>query len=107
MLYEVITIPHLPLFAPLQPWLERLPDGPDTQALARLADEQAIETASGCRVRFVPPKADGLAYECRIGETGEVVITSYSIHYTKLYEVSRAMHSWATIWLGSIVKSAP
>lgn len=65
-------IPHLPLFAPLQPWLERLPDGPDTQALARLADEQAIETASGYRVRFVPPKADGLAYECRIGETGEV-----------------------------------
>lgn len=65
-------IPQSPLFAPLQPWLERLPAGPDTQALARLAEQHLIETSSGRRVRFVPPKADGLAYECRIGETGEV-----------------------------------
>jgi hypothetical protein len=60
------------LFDPLRPWLEQLPGGPDTSALARLAERHPIHAANGQRVRFVPPQADGLAYECRIWESGEV-----------------------------------
>ena len=61
-----------PLFAPLRPWLERLPPAPDTRALAALADELPVTTDSGQRIRFAPPVEDGQAYECRIWERGEV-----------------------------------
>lgn len=61
-----------PLFAPLRPWLEQLPAGPDTRAVTELAERFPIRTANGRVVRFVPPQADGLAYECRIWESGEV-----------------------------------
>lgn len=61
-----------PLFAPLRPWLAQLPPGPDTRAVAALAERHSIFTANGRQVRFVPPQADGLAYECRIWESGEV-----------------------------------
>lgn len=62
----------LPLFDPLRPWLELLPSSPDAAAVAALASEQPILTENGQRIRFVPPQPDGLAYECRIWESGEV-----------------------------------
>ncbi|MBS1161313.1 MAG: putative transrane protein [Proteobacteria bacterium] len=61
-----------PLFDPLRRWLEQLPAGPDTGAVAELARRFPITTENGRTVRFVPPQADGLAYECRIWESGEV-----------------------------------
>lgn len=61
-----------PLFAPLRPWLAQLPPVPDAGAVAALAQRCPIFTANGRQVRFVPPQADGLAYECRIWESGEV-----------------------------------
>ncbi|MBU1365233.1 MAG: DUF3025 domain-containing protein [Gammaproteobacteria bacterium] len=61
-----------PLFAPLWPRLDRLPPAPDTLAVARLAEQFPIHTANGQRVRFVPPRPDGLVYECRIWASGEV-----------------------------------
>jgi len=60
------------LFDPLRPWLDQLPPRPDTRAVAELAERSPIHTANGRQVRFVPPQADGLAYECRIWENGEV-----------------------------------
>ncbi|MGE5472358.1 MAG: DUF3025 domain-containing protein [Bacteroidota bacterium] len=60
------------LFDPLRPWLEQLPPGPDTRAVAELAERFPIHTENGRQVRFVPPQPDGLAYECRIWESGEV-----------------------------------
>lgn len=62
----------LPLFDPLRRWLEQLPPQPDSTALAELAQRSPIRTANGRQVRFMPPQADGLAYECRIWESGEV-----------------------------------
>lgn len=61
-----------PLFDPLRPWLDRLPQAPDASAVAELAEEFPIHAANGQRVRFVPPRPDGLVYECRIWESGEV-----------------------------------
>jgi len=61
-----------PLFAPLQKWLAQLPPQPDSGAIAALAERHAIHTENGRQIRFVPPQADGLAYECRIWESGEV-----------------------------------
>jgi hypothetical protein len=61
-----------PLFNPLRPWLDRLPQTPDASAVAKLSEEFPIHTANGRRVRFVPPRPDGLVYECRIWESGEV-----------------------------------
>ena len=61
-----------PLYDPLRHWLERLPPGPDTAAVAALAESFPIVTPNGRRIRFVPPQADGLAYECRVWESGEV-----------------------------------
>jgi len=61
-----------PLFAPLRRWLDQLPPRPDASAVAELARRFPIHTANGRPVRFVPPQADGLAYECRIWESGEV-----------------------------------
>lgn len=65
--------PYLsPLFRPLAPWLEQLPGKPDSAALAALAARQPVFTADGRAVRFVPPQPDGLAYECRVWDKGEV-----------------------------------
>lgn len=61
-----------PLFDPLRRWLDVLPPSPDTRAVAALAERFPIHTENGRQVRFVPPQADGLAYECRIWESGEV-----------------------------------
>lgn len=61
-----------PLFAPLRQWLDQLPPSPDSSALAELAARYPIFTENGRQVRFVPPQPDGLAYECRIWESGEV-----------------------------------
>ncbi|MGB4063458.1 MAG: DUF3025 domain-containing protein [Azonexus sp.] len=61
-----------PLFNPLRHWLDRLPQEPDTSAVARLAEQFPIHTENGQRVRFVPPRPDGLVYECRIWGSGEV-----------------------------------
>ncbi len=60
------------LFDPLRQWLDQLPARPDTSALAILANKFPIYTGNGRQVRFVPPQADNLAYECRIWESGEV-----------------------------------
>jgi len=60
------------LFDPLRRWLDQLPPRPDTVAVAELAGRYPVHTDSGCRIRFVPPQADGLVYECRIWENGEV-----------------------------------
>jgi hypothetical protein len=61
-----------PLFEPLRHWLDRLPPQPDAQAVAELAEQFPIHTENGQRVRFVPPRPDGLVYECRIWDSGEV-----------------------------------
>ena len=61
-----------PLFDPLRPWLDRLPQAPDAQAVADLAEQFPIYTENGRRVRFVSPRPDGQVYECRIWESGEV-----------------------------------
>lgn len=61
-----------PLFDPLRPWLDRLQQVPDASAVAGLAEQFPIHTANGQRVRFVPPRSDGLVYECRIWDSGEV-----------------------------------
>ena len=61
-----------PLFAPLRHWLEQLPATPDSSALCALAERFPIHGENGQRIRFVPPQADGLPYECRIWESGEV-----------------------------------
>jgi hypothetical protein len=56
----------------LRPWLERLPPRPDSAALAALAGQQEILVAPGRPLRFVPPQGDGMAYETRTRERGEV-----------------------------------
>ena len=53
-------------------WLGELPPAPDTAAVAALAARFPILAPDGRRIRFVPPQADGLVYECRIRDTGEV-----------------------------------
>ena len=61
-----------PLFFPLRHWLVQLPARPDAEAVAALAARHPIIAGNGQRIRFVPPRRDGLAYECRIWESGEV-----------------------------------
>lgn len=61
-----------PLFWPLAPWLAQLPGRPDAEAIARLAERHPRTAGNGRNLRFVPPRADGLAYECRVWETGHV-----------------------------------
>jgi hypothetical protein len=56
----------------LRRWLGELPPAPDTVAIAALAARFPILAPDGRRIRFVPPQADGLVYECRIRDTGEV-----------------------------------
>jgi hypothetical protein len=60
------------LFDSLRCWLAQLPSNPDSVALAELAKRSPIYLANGKQVAFVPPQADGLVYECRIWENGEV-----------------------------------
>jgi hypothetical protein len=60
------------LYDPLRGWLQRLPARPDAGALAALAEACPITTSAGQLIRFVPPQADNLAYECRVWETGAV-----------------------------------
>ena len=62
-----------PLFAPLRSWLAHLPAAaPDTDAVAALAERSPILLPNGRRIRFVPPRDDGLAYEVRLWASGEV-----------------------------------
>lgn len=61
-----------PLYFPLAPLLARLPPAPDALALAELARNLPVYTASGQALRFVPPQDDGLGYEARIAARGEV-----------------------------------
>lgn len=61
-----------PLFDPLRTWLAQLPARPDGEALAHLLANHPVLLADGRPLRFVPPKDDGLAYECRVWESGEV-----------------------------------
>ena len=61
-----------PLFAPLRRWLDQLPATPDTAALNALVEQFPVHGENGQRIRFVPPQADGMVYENRIWETGEV-----------------------------------
>ena len=61
-----------PLYDPLRGWLDQMPPGPATAAVAALAERFPISAPDGRRIRFVPPHADGLAYERRIRERGEV-----------------------------------
>jgi hypothetical protein len=61
-----------PLFAPLRHWLEQLPSAPETAELNELLARHPVLGGAGEPIRFVPPAADGLAYECRISEQGAV-----------------------------------
>jgi hypothetical protein len=68
-----------PLFAALSPLLSQIftssnaPFTPDAAKLDRLCAALAVDTASGRRLRFVPPQNDGLNYEARIWTCGDVV----------------------------------
>lgn len=61
-----------PLFHPLAPWLAGLPGHPDVAAVAALAATAGLRTGSGRALSFVPPQADGLGYEERVWQRGEV-----------------------------------
>jgi len=52
--------------------LQQLAGEPDQQAVAELARRFPVDTGNGRNVAFVPPQDDGLAYECRVWERGEV-----------------------------------
>ena len=60
------------LFWPLAPWLSGLPERPDGQALAQLTSRHHLPWINGRPLRFTPPRSDGLAYETRIWQRGEV-----------------------------------
>ena len=64
-----------PLYAPLLPLLEHLPDTgepPDLNTLNDLAAARGIVTGSGAPLRFVVPHGSGLSYEERTWWLGEV-----------------------------------
>lgn len=61
-----------PLFDPLRPWLGQLPPRPDSDALTALVASNPVQGLNGKAISFAPPQDDGLAYECRIWETGAV-----------------------------------
>jgi hypothetical protein len=67
-----LPAPYPPLFFPIASWLDRLPGHPDAGAVARLAEGAGLRTENGQVLRFVPPQADGLGYERRIWDQGEV-----------------------------------
>jgi hypothetical protein len=68
--------PDSPIFAPLAPWLARLPRDrwATHDELTQLA--AGVTTSRGVQVRFVPPRdrtdSERRYYELRIAETGEV-----------------------------------
>lgn len=61
-----------PLFWPVQRWLDALPDAPASDSLRALTAQHPVALPDGRPVRFVPPQADGMPYECRVWERGEV-----------------------------------
>ena len=69
---STVSLYGSPLFEPLRPWLDCLPQAPDASAVAELAMRLPIHMENGRPVRFVPPRPDGQIYECRIWESGEV-----------------------------------
>lgn len=60
------------LFAPLSALVESIPFAPDPASLDLLSVRSKLLTASGQRLSFVAPPADGLHYEARIWACGEV-----------------------------------
>ena len=60
------------LFWPVQPWLEALPDAPASDSLRVLTALHPVTLPDGRPLRFVPPQTDGLPYECRVWQRGEV-----------------------------------
>jgi hypothetical protein len=61
------------LFSPLSPLLAQIPFAPELTALDFLNSTRDLRAHSGRRIAFVPPPAaDGLAYETRIWQRGEV-----------------------------------
>jgi hypothetical protein len=60
------------LYAPIAHWLAELPPAPDVAALSALAASRPVDCGNGLPVRFMPPQADGMTYECRVWERGEV-----------------------------------
>ena len=85
MLYEVIT-----MFDTLIPQFEKQLDGRKALAQRALLLQAALSTAVMLLVAYF-----GIGTYYSVVGTVEVVITSYSIHYTKLYEpsISAAMSS--------------
>lgn len=61
-----------PLFAPLAPWLAQLPESPDSAALRALAARYPCFNDNGRAIQFIETPDDGLAYESRVWEKGEV-----------------------------------
>ena len=61
-----------PVYAPLRPWLERLPrhEWPSHAVLNALAEEAGVRTESGRAVRFVPPGASDPDYELHVHQSG-------------------------------------
>ncbi|MBU3698130.1 MAG: hypothetical protein CFR70_06865 [Rhodocyclaceae bacterium] len=60
------------LFWPVQRWLDELPDAPASDSLRTLTAQYPVALPDGRPVRFVSPQADGMPYECRLWERGEV-----------------------------------
>lgn len=60
------------LFWPVQDWLAMLPDAPASDSLRSLAAQHPVALPDGRTLRFVPPQADAMPYECRVWERGEV-----------------------------------
>lgn len=60
------------LFWPVQGWLDVLPDAPASDSVRALTAQHPVLLPDGRPLRFVPPQADGLPYECRVWERGEV-----------------------------------
>lgn len=60
------------LFWPVQRWLDALPDAPASDSLRALTAHYPVALPDGRPVRFVPPQADGMPYECRVWARGEV-----------------------------------
>jgi hypothetical protein len=61
-----------PIFDPLRPWLAALGAEPSLAALNAAAERQALRTANGRPVRFVPPAGSDPYYEIHLFETGRV-----------------------------------
>lgn len=65
-----VDLPEQFLYAPLRPWLER---GVFTaEQLNEEAARRGLTTGTGQPLRFMPPVSDGMGYEVRAYETGQV-----------------------------------